>query len=415
MVKRIDPALCAKCKGSRRLCGRPVCPILKRIESSVKVSSVIRRRELFAATPPSVLVGERGYPHVWLGPSVAPVSGEGAALYDDPEAWWGRMSLEDIIGLRASMVFSRFRARIADARRPSSRLLDLTRELALSARPVDAEYVFRKPPVPRVRFDGVLSPIGPGAELRDLRLAQNPVVPRKVDSLVDDRDATAREAAFELYDWGVSYYHIVRIFSLGMLGLKRQRRLVPTRWAITAVDSILGDRLLEKVREFEPVSDVELYRADYLGNRYAILVAPGAWSFEMIEIWLPRSVWVRGRKPYVTVNYELHDGKWRLPGVDGGYHAIRFPVLEALYRRRRQAVVVAVREVTPDYYAPVGSWQIRESVRRALASEPLRFASVEEALRAVSRIIETPVSVVLSKSHLLRFLTGQRKLTEFMG
>jgi len=414
MVNPIDPTLCAKCKGVRKLCGRPVCPILKRIESSIKVSSLIRKRELFAATPPSVLVGERGYPHVWLGPNVAPLTGESASEYEKPEEWWGVKSLEDIIRLRSSMVFSRFRVKVTKAREPSSSLLDLTRELAISVKPVDAEYVFKKSPVPRLKFDGILSPIGPRAELERLSIAQNPVVPRKVDSLVEDYDATASEAAEELYTSGISYYYIVRIFSLGLLGLRNRRRLVPTRWAITAVDGVLGNSLLKRVKYYEPIGEVELYHSSYIGNRYVLILVPGSWSFEMIEIWLPRSVWVRANKPYFTTNYELYDGKPRNPEVDGGYHAIRFPTLEALNRRRRQAIVIAIREVTPSYYAPVGSWQIRESVRRAFTNKPVKFSSLEEALKVVNKFIETPIDLIIAKSKLLKSLLLQRKLIDFL-
>ena len=134
----------------------------------------------------------------------------------------------------------------------------------------------------------------------------------------------------------------------------------------------------------------------------------------MIEIWLPRSVWVRANKPYFTTNYELYDGKPRNPEVDGGYHAIRFPTLEALNRRRRQAIVIAIREVTPSYYAPVGSWQIRESVRRAFTNKPVKFSSLEEALKVVNKFIETPIDLIIAKSKLLKSLLLQRKLIDFL-
>ncbi|MCS7104852.1 MAG: hypothetical protein NZ954_04725 [Thermofilaceae archaeon] len=58
-----------------KLCGRPVCPILKRFMDSAKVSSRLGKREIQTATPPSVLVGEHGYPTVGLGPIAAPEAG----------------------------------------------------------------------------------------------------------------------------------------------------------------------------------------------------------------------------------------------------------------------------------------------------------------------------------------------------
>ncbi|RLE98038.1 MAG: hypothetical protein DRJ63_08265 [Thermoprotei archaeon] len=414
MPKRVDPALCAQCKGVRRLCGFLKCPILVRLEEELKIQPIVRKTSLYAATPPSILVTERNYPYVTLGPNVAPETGREAKKYDDPESWWGSLTLEEVIRLRARTVFSSFRAQVTEARKPSGKLLELIRELALSAEPVDAEYVFKKPPQPRVSFDGIVAPLGPVAPLQRLRIASNPVVPRRVDQLIYDEDAKASTSVLELYSSGVSVYHIVRLFSLGLLGTMRERRIVPTRWSITAVDSILGDRLLKTVKTFKEISEYRIYKTEYMGNRYFIIMVPAPWSFEMIEIWLPRSVWIKSDKPFFTVNYELYDGKWRKPGVDGGYHAIRFPVIEFLYREKRQATVVAIREVTKDYYAPVGSWQIRESVRNALEGKPIIVNNISEALSLASKFIETDINMILAKSFILKILMKQKKITEYV-
>ncbi|MEM1929952.1 MAG: hypothetical protein QXH81_08300, partial [Thermofilaceae archaeon] len=237
-----------------------------------------------------------------------------------------------------------------------------------------------------------------------IRIVGNPAVPRKVDQLVEDYGVKAREAVAELYRAGFDNYYLTRLLSLGLLGQLPARRIVPTRWAITAVDKMLGDLLLREVKRMPEYPNLVLHCSEYIGNRYAIVLAPGSWSFEMIEIWLPRSVWVKAGEPYIAVNYELHDGRARVPEVDGGYHAIRLPVLEHLHRVGRQATVVAIREVTPAYYAPVGSWQIRESVRAALSSPPVKLDSVEHALSELARRLETRVDIVVGKSRLLKRL-----------
>jgi len=401
----VDPALCAKCKGVDRLCGRPVCPILRRLIESYRAASRLARSDLQTATPPSALVGERGYPSVRVGPIAAPEPGEAARNYEDYRGWWGRLTLEDIIALRASTVFSSFTVRVREAA-SGSRLLEATREAALSVKPVDAEFRFEKPPTPRPAFDGVLAPMGLSGVLRELRVVSNPVVPRRVDQLVGDGDVRAAEAVAELYAAGLDNYYLARLLSLGMLGVRYRRRLVPTRWAITAVDKMLGDLLLREVRRMPEYPHLSLHYSEYIGNRYAIVLAPGPWSFEMIEIWLPRSVWVRSGEPYIAVNFELRDGRARRPGVDGGYHAMRLPVLEHLRRVGRQATVVAVREVTPAYYAPVGSWQIRESVRAALSSQGVRLDDAAHLLRELSRRLETDVNLVLRRSTILKELVS---------
>ena len=402
--------LCAACKGSRRLCGRPVCPILERVKYSLEVLPLVKGRTLFGATPPSALVGETGYPVVRVGINVPPLSGEGAAFYDDPQNWWGHLSLRDIIRIRARLVYSSTTARV----RPTSKLIDAMREVCLSSTPTDVEASFRKPPVPELRFDGIVAPRGPMGVVESLRLAENPRVPRQVQKLVDDADAEASDAVTELYRSGISVYHIMRLFTLGLLGRKRRRRLVPTRWAITAVDKIISDALLRKVRSMPEIADYEVYRTEYLGNRYSILLIPGPWTMEMIEVWLPRSVWVRGREPAIFVTGETHQGKLRGPS-DGGYYAMRLPVLEYLYSRGRQATVLVVREVTPSYYAPVGSWQIRESVRNALRGRPMRSGSLESALEALAEGLSASRSLLASHSSILRSLLSQRRITEYLS
>jgi len=413
---KIDPSQCAKCKGARRLCGRPVCPIIIRLSASYNVSKNITGKSIFGSTPPSILVGESHYPFVRLGPNIPLEVGSKAREYDAPELWWGNKSLEDIIKLRASLIFSSFYANAKiDARISRNKMLEALREVAMSELPVDTEALLKKRPIVSLKFDGVLAPIGPRADVLKFKIVSNPIVPRKVDTLISDFDVDARTASYELYSHGVSYYHIVRLFSLGLLGEKRYRRVVPTRWAITATDKILGDKLLSKVKDYKEFENYTVFQSEYIGNRYFLLFVPRVWSFEMIEIWLPRSVWVRGRKPYIVENYELVDGKARKADIDGGYYAIRFPVLEYLEKIKRQASVFAFREITPDYYAPVGSWQIRESVRAALRGQPRTFSSLEEALKYVSTRLSVKFENVYSIAQLLKFIVKQETLTKFLS
>jgi hypothetical protein len=72
-----------------------------------------------------------------------------------------------------------------------------------------------------------------------------------------------------------------------------------------------------------------------------------------------------GRKSYATNTF-------------GGYYATRLPILEFLERRKRQASVLAIRLETPSYWAALGVWVVRESVRKALSKKILDFRSIEE-------------------------------------
>ncbi len=414
MPAKINPHLCAQCKGARRLCGRAKCPIIERLAAQLGVTEKITGTQLFGASPPSVLVGEHGYPKVRLGPLVPPVEDKKlAAYYDNPEQWYGK-SIEEIIKLRSSLVRANFTVGVKEARR-ASKLLERTQELALSSIPVDTEVHFARPVKPRLLFDGVISPVGPSGVVKNLTVVENPVVPRRVDALVGDYDAPAVVAVRELYEAGVSQHYITRLLTVGLLGRKIDRRLVPTRWGITAVDSMIGDYFLEKVRDFPELGEILLYSNSYLDNHYHVLLLPGSYAFEMVEIWLPRSVWVKeGAKSYIVENFELYDGKWQRADVDGGYKAMRLVAIEFLHKIKRQAMVFAIREIGPRYYAPLGVWNVREGMRHAFEKEPTRFSSIEEAVAELARRIKTPFNQWWKRAYLPKMFKMQRRLVEFM-
>ena len=318
--------LCVQCKGYRRLCGRHICPILERFKFA-KLASLRVGYSYYGPTPPSLLVGEYGYPRIPIGVNVVGEKSDTPAIYDSPGEWWGKLDINEVIRLRSTLIYSRT---IHNVRRPL-RLLETIQESIMSLRPVDLEVQYKKPPRPSIRFDGHLAPMGPSAPLKKLELVSNPYVPRKVDQLIYDTDVKASIAVMELYRSGLSVYPIVRILSAGLLGLKFQRRLVPTRWAITTVDVMIGDSLVKRVKGYPEIRDVELYYVEYIGNRYVILMVPGPYIYEVVEIWLPRGLWTEGStKPSIIHNWE--DFRGPQPGGvnDGGYYAARLPILEAL-------------------------------------------------------------------------------------
>jgi DNA repair protein NreA len=54
------------------------------------------------ASPPSVFVGQYGYPKVNIGPMVPDIHGD-TSLLDSPERWLGK-TLQDILNFRLSLV-----------------------------------------------------------------------------------------------------------------------------------------------------------------------------------------------------------------------------------------------------------------------------------------------------------------------
>jgi hypothetical protein len=228
-----------------------------------------------------------------------------------------------------------------------------------------------------------------------------------VDDLVSDTDVRAGEAIVDLYGHGVSQSHITRIFSVGLLGAKERRRLVPTEWSITAVDDILGKRLLEQVRDSPWIEDYEVYSATGLANTVTVLLFPQAFMFEGMEAWNLSS------NPTPIHDHEFTKGRRTYPDeIGGAYHATKNPVLEHLAARHRQAGAIVFMEVYDDWI-PLGVFRYRELARAALAKPAAKFRTLDDAEAEVGRRMHLPLANWWRASVLRAYLHGQRRITAY--
>ncbi len=403
---RIPAELCVKCKFHKRLCRLPRCPLLERFRALIDAIVRIDSRIAEGSTPPSTVVGEHGYPHVRVYLGIPPnIWGDNASIYENPEIWWGRYGLLDILKFRASMIYASMKF---DIRSPFELYEKEISIAAIAERPTDAEAYLRKLPKPRLKFSDLAPPLGPAATAEQIKIVENPKISPVIEKYVWD-DVRAEEAVVELYRSGVPIYTIQRALSLGLLGKLRNRKLVSTRWAITAVDTIIAKDLLKRVKELNSVNESEVHFIEYLGNRFWIIITPGPYRFELLEIWHPITVFTQtASAPIIVHDYESLIRKPRY--MNGGFYAARLAVLEYLNSIRKSASVIVIREVTPRYYASVGNWHIRESIRQALIgrrSKYLRNVSVREVVEFVgssSRVASTALKRLLSMRGRVRAL-----------
>ena len=411
---RISAEICARCKGYKKLCGLSSCPLMIRYRTLMNIKNKIPfTKEFKGYTPPSGVVSEAYYPNVSLIYSIPPESDrESARAYDDPVNWWGKYDLDNIISLRSSMVSGIIKINVKEP----EKLIERDISLALvSEKPVDSELYLKKIPNIKIKIDPFDSPRGLGAEAEKLVVSENPHVPRSIEKILWD-DMKASEAVIHLYRNNLDVYMIQRAFSLGLLG-RINRRLVPTRWAITAVDTILSLYFLKQIKDSEDITEGVMYKISYLGNRFWIALLPGVYSFNWIEIWHPRTLYTKtASSPVIVINTE--DWRGEAEYMDGGYQAARFSVLEYLYKIRRRASVLVVREITPEYYAPVGNWHIRESIRRAFQlGESIKISGLEDVFRLLRNDLgENIVSEIASMKKDLRLYKDlvNKKLDQFI-
>jgi hypothetical protein len=406
-LRKIPAELCVKCKGYKYLCGLPSCPILDRFRSIVHVASKIQGSEkIEGSTPPSIVIGEKNYPKVSLIYNIPPgIKGEEAREYENPEGWWGKKSLSDILSLRSSLVSTILHdVNINEPEKLYEKEIALA---GISEKPVLSEAQSEvKQILPRLKFDGILIPRGPSIKAKDIKVDENPKIPKKIESLIFD-DVKAEEGVLELYSSGENYYRIITTFSLGLLGRKKNRRIVPTRWSITAVDQIVGNYLLSKVKEFDTISTTTVYYNSYLGNYFHIIFYPSRYSSIWIEIWYPFSLW--SNELVITDFSEDYWGEYEF--LDGGYMAARLAVIEKLNEMRRQAGVIIIREITSEYYAPVGNWHIRETVKKAY--KIAEFDDLQKAINFVNSRLKSD-RVKLNEIRSIKKLLTQTKIDFFL-
>lgn len=361
------------------LCGKSFCP---RVETAKQYMKTVKVSEQMQAPSPSVFVGRVGYPSIYAGPMLTDY--DQPELLGQPEKWYGT-PLDSLVNMRYQLVRSKDGMNVFSARNPNRHLIDV-QDIAMSKKSVLTEAFFKKKPsFNRRSFNEITAPYGPSGTITKIDLGENPKVPGKVDRIVSD-ELKAVQGVGKLYEKKIPVSKISNIFSVGLLGETKAKRMVPTRWSITATDDTVGKKLISEVKDFDEVNDYELYSSTYLGNHFEVLLVPGKWSFEQIEVYVPGSIWVDQDQPLRFMkDWEPYSGRTKYAyEVAGGYYAGRLGVLEQLSKRKRQATAIIVREITPEYWCPVGVWEVRENVRAAMKNEVMKFDSLEKALDEIA-------------------------------
>lgn len=409
-VRASRHAICLLCRGGKLLCGKPACPVTMQYYSLLKVKGLLNKEEVSGSSPPAIFVGRFGYPRVYVGPLVPPLHGD-TSVYDLPEAWLDK-SFQEILDMRTTLVLGRKPVDCRALHKLPSKILEVL-DIALASGPVEAEVRLAKKPRKVLSLSEDLVPFGPTGPMKEARVGTIKLDPLMV-KMSNDRDLAASEAVVELYRRGVPVSRIQRAFSVGAFGVYRRRKLVPTRWSITAVDSIISLSLIDEVKEHPWIDKYEVYVHDNFENRYVIILAPGPWSYEWIEAWEPNTFWnPSSRRAVLFSDWEGARGRTTYARPGGCYYAARLAVAEHLARRRRQAVAVCLREIYPGYLFPLGVWNVRENVRAALAKRPEVFETLADALKYAFSKLRVSARGWLLESELLKQLILQRRLTDF--
>ena len=392
--------------------------IRKIAETNFRYRNLKNLSKIDSNSPPSVFVGSRlRYPLVNIGILSPLERDENAWVYDNAKYWANNnFQINDVIQLRDSLLNSRFQSRVSDSRL-NKKFVQIAQEIAIASRPVDVEIELKNRVNIKNKRDRMLMPQGMRASLKKARITGNVKVHRKLDRVIND-EIKASEGVDLLYKNHFDEYILSKILSVGVLGLKKNKKFVPTRWSITATDDMIGKKLLQQIRDYKWIEDYELFFGEFMGNCYLLLFSPDVFNYELFELYFPGSSWNPSQEIKAATDYESYSGRKNYASATGGgYYATRLPILEYLNKIKKQASVLAIRIETPSYWAALGVWVVRESVRKALNNKGMKFNCLNEIIEGAKKIGEIKYGFdceeIIKKSKLLKQIKSQRKLGDF--
>jgi hypothetical protein len=299
----------------------------------------------------------------------------------------------------------------------NNKFVEIAKSIAISSMPVDVEIELKNQVDVGKKVDKVLTPHGMNANLKNAKVTSNVKVDRRVDRVMND-EIKANEGLSYLYQSGINEYSLAKILSVGVMGLKKDKKMVPTRWSITATDDSLTKNLLKEIRDYKWIENHELFFGEFMGNQYLILLFPNVWSYELFELYYPGSSWNPGTEMKASTDSEGFGGRTNYAvNCVGGYYAARLPIAEYLKSIKRQAGVLAIRLETPSYWAALGVWVVRESVRKALSNGAMKFNSREELLESCKRIgkikFDFDSQLIFDRSKLVKMYGTQKNLRDW--
>ena len=362
------------------------------------MKSVEVGKDMEGSTPPSVFIGSWNYPDVYAGPMIAPIHGD-TAIMDMPESWIGHKTQDEIIGYRMNLVRGK---RMVNAAELDNRFVSKLQEITLSSSSIESEISFENIPQ-GMSFSEEHTPFGPSAEVEhfDIEAAR---YDKNLEKVFYDTDLRARDAVIGLHVQGVPFSSIQKAFSVGTMGRGDDRHLVPTRWSITAVDTTIGDNLLEKVKKCPTIDTLRVHEFSSLNNNYAVILLPTGWQYEWSEAFLK----VLGNEELVYSDHEIRKKKTEYSHLGGCYYSCKMAVLESLAREQKQAGAIILREALKGY-VPMGVFNVRENVRSAMRQPGQDFEDIKSVLQHLGQKFTLPMKRFVEEGPLLRSVLKEKQ------
>ena len=389
----------------------------KDIEEIPKINLTKSFKSDFSGSSPAPFIGRFGYPNVNVGILSPQFSGD-TSYYDSPNLWSkGNFKIGQIASMRYGLVNSRAQCSIKDLHK-DNKFINICQEIGMTTKSVELEINLKNTPHLNFKPEREIMPFGPMGDMRNARVTANTRVDSRIERVVSDTDLKSVNAILNLYNNGFQESILNKALSVGNFGLKKNRKLVPTRWSITAVDDTVSKQLITNVKDFQP-GEFKVQFGGGWGNFYLLLFFPEVWSYELFETYLNKEINPWSKKSYAySTDYESYNGRKKYAEeTAGGYYACRLPVLEDMKLSKRQNSCLALRFITPEYNVPLGVWVCREATRKSLQTKPVHFSDKKLMIQYARQLVKNKfgfeLDLLLNKSKLIKNLNTQKKLFDF--
>ena len=374
---------------------------LAKLTEQIQMKSVNVGKNLEGTTPPSVFIGRWSYPKVYAGPMMSSQMGD-TYIMDSPESWIGENKTQDeIINYRMNLVRGKQLIKIDDLENP---FVEKLQDISLASKSIDSEATFGKKPTGSMLTEDSM-PHGPSAVIEkfDIDAVR---WDRQLEKTFYDTDLKAADAVVNLHNKDVPFSAMQKAFSVGAIGTKNKRKLVPTRWSITACDSTLADEFLKEVRKFERLDTYRVFEFGALNNYYIIILTPTEWQYEWYEAFIK----LMKNEELIFSDYETNGGKKEYSIVGGCYYTAKMAVLDYLLKIKKQSGLIILREAY-DGYVPLGVFNVRENIKEAMQRPYLEFETLEDCLKYSGTKLKIPINRYVKQGTLLNEMLHTKQTT----
>jgi hypothetical protein len=344
---------------------------------------------------PFNLVYEKNYPSMYLGPGI--YKNYNFAKNSNPKSWLKFKNIDQIKKQRNKQIFTFKKYKKEDCRK-NNKYLENIQLLTQSIKTTELEIDYKKKAkLINEDFSGTNNL---SYSLNNIKIIDNIKIPLIIDKTVNDFDLKAKEGILKIYNKTKDVYKTQQLLSVGLLGLKKNRILVPTRWSITGTDDIISKKNIENIKYNKIINDFYFFYSKIYKNEFYIILIPEIWGFENIE----------QKNNSFCKDYEKYEGrKDYASNVTGGYYATRLEVTNYLVKRKKQARAIVFRNIDPSYESQ-GVWVVREAIKKTFLNKGKIFNNLKNLISYIDLNYNININRMISESKLIKDYRFQKKI-----